>query len=127
MASKVPGQWVLSDDEVAALTTTREQWFMFRAEAAVDEYSLRRIVATVNQKRLGDPPGVVRRRDDGALATRRQDATGALYWRAPINDQSEVDDSWQVIFPMLTFCAANPEDGWRSMSFESDFADQEAV
>lgn len=124
----VPGQWVLSDDEVTALTTPMQYGWMFHRDAAVaDEYSLRRAIAIVNQARLGDPPGVVRRRDDGALATRCQDQSGALYWRAPIGDQSEIDDSWHVIFPVRTFCAADPEEGWRSMAFESDFTNQEAV
>ncbi len=117
----VPGQWVLANEEVSALTTPPDPGWMFRKEAVTDEHSLRRAIASVNQKRLGDPPGVVRRRADGVLATRRQDQHGQLYW-----DQAEVDDSWEVIYPTGMY-SGNPEDGWRSMAFESDFTDQEAV
>ncbi|WP_195167628.1 hypothetical protein [Mycobacteroides abscessus] len=118
----VPGQWVLSDDEVTALTTPPAPGWMFQGEAATDEYSLRRAIAIVNQARLGDPPGVVRRSGDGVLATRRQSEHGELYW-----DQSEVDDSWEVIYPTGMFSGDRPEQGWRDMAFESDFVNQEAV
>ncbi|WP_079890305.1 hypothetical protein [Mycobacteroides abscessus] len=124
----VPGQWVLSDDEVTALTTHMEYGGMFRSSAAVaDTRALRLAIGSVNQKRLGDPPDVVRRRADGALATRCQDATGGLYWDAPVKDQSEVDESWQVIFPTGMYGGGDPSELWRSMAFESDFTNQEAV
>lgn len=118
---------LLSDDEVTALTTPLQYGWMFHRDAAVaDEYSIRRAIAIVNQARLGDPPGVVRRRDDGALATRCQGEDGSLYWDAPVVDVSEVD-SWQIIFPTVMYGSGSPEEGWRSMAFESDFTDQEAV
>ncbi|SKU70227.1 Uncharacterised protein [Mycobacteroides abscessus subsp. massiliense] len=123
----VPGQWVLSDDEVTALTSPRRLEFFGDIGPIAIGRDLRQVIGAVNQRRLGDPPGTVRRRDDGALATRCQDLTGALYWDAPVSDQSEVDDSWQVIFPTGIYGDGRPEEGWRHRAFESDFTDQEAV
>lgn len=124
----VPGQWVLSDDEVTALTTPVEYGWIFHRDAVVaDTRTLRLAVASINQKRLGDPPGVVRRSADGALAMRQQDLGGALFWAGTLGvDLSDVE-TWQVIFPTGMYGGGDPSELWRSIAFESDFTDQEAV
>ncbi|WP_423487916.1 hypothetical protein [Mycobacteroides sp. PCS013] len=111
---KVPGQWVLSADELAMLVAV-----VAPGGIALGEPAVRTIVAKVNQSRFGEPPEVVRRHKDGRIAIRAQRDDGTLYWNV-LNPKGEPSDirEWARIYP--TSFLGNSND-WYNRVTETDF------
>jgi hypothetical protein len=97
----VPGQLTLTMDEF--------DWAIDIAARGVNTQSstygdnlIRSIFGGLNRSRLGDPPGVVRRSENGSLAVREQADSGELFWNVVYLQEdsrpapAEVD-SWTVM------------------------------